>query len=61
MFSEDEIRRFRKKHRQDELNLPGVVRKKTPRLDRLKRELYYLKSDIRGLAERIDELIKMLE
>jgi hypothetical protein len=63
LFLEDELQRFR----QDvidpsyELDLPKLVRKKKTDVDKLKRQLYYLRSDIRLIGERIDELIRLLE
>lgn len=61
LFLEDELKRFQKRYAETELGLTGVVRRKSPQLDKLKRQLYYLRSDIRLLAERIEELIKMLD
>jgi len=61
LFLEEELRRFQKKYAESELDLPGVVKKGSLPLDKLKRQLYYLRSDIRLLAERIEELIKMLD
>jgi len=63
-FLEEELRRFYQEHvdRSFHLLFPqqeealGAVD-----LDRLRRQLYYLRSDIRLIAERIEELIKLLK
>lgn len=63
LFSEDELKRFRKKHVDlgYTLELPREIRRRVTDVDKLKRQLYYLRSDLRLLAERIDELIKLLD
>lgn len=63
LFLEDDLKRFRKKFidRSYELEFPQETRKKRADLDRLRRQLYYLRSDVRLIAERIEELIKLLE
>lgn len=63
LFLEDELRRFQ----QDvidpsyELDLPSLVKRQKTNIDKLKRQLYYLRSDIRLIGERIEELIRLLE
>lgn len=63
VFNEDELRRFQTKHldRSYEFEFPSEVRRKQTNVDMIKRQLYYLRSDIRTMGERIDELIKLLE
>ena len=63
VFNEDELRRFNDKHldRSYKLDFPAEIRKKQTNVDLIKRQLYYLRSDLRTMGERIDELIRLLE
>jgi hypothetical protein len=63
LFHEEELRRF---HREVldpayELEFAKSPKRGRPDFDKLKRQLYYLRSDIRLIGERIEELIRMLE
>ena len=63
LFLEDELTRFRAKFldRSYEIEFPHETKRKRTDPDKLKRQLYYLRSDIRLIVERIDELIKLIE
>ena len=63
LFHEDELRRFRNEVLDPSYDL-GLVKglgKGQTDFDKLKRQLYYLRSDIRLIVERIEELIRLLE
>lgn len=63
LFHEEELRRFHKEALDPAYELDFVKnfkRRKTD-YDKLKRQLYYLRSDIRLIGERIEELIRLLE
>lgn len=62
-FLEEELKRFHREHvdRTYELGLPMRAGRKAADLDKLKRQLYYLRSDVRLIVERIEELIKLLD
>lgn len=63
LFNEEELRRFQTEVLDPsyELGLVGNFKKKQTDIDKLKRQLYYLRSDIRLIGERIEELIRLLE
>jgi hypothetical protein len=64
LFLEDELKRFDDETMDRSLNLvfpDDGKRVKPVDIDKLRRQLYYLRSDIRLIAERIEELIKLLE
>ncbi len=63
LFYEEELRRF---HREVldpayELDFAKNFKRGRTDYDKLKRQLYYLRSDIRLIVERIEELIRLLE
>lgn len=63
-FLEEELRRFHRENidRSFRMLFPGEEKELGPvDLDRFRRQLYYLRSDIRLIAERIEELIKLLD
>lgn len=62
-FLEDDLKRYRQKYieRSYELLFPKEGRREKTDLDRLKRQLYYLRSDVRLIAERIEDLIRLLK
>jgi hypothetical protein len=62
-FLEDELNRYRQKYieRSYKLMFPKDDRWDKTDVDRLKRQLYYLRSDVRLIAERIEELIRLLK
>jgi hypothetical protein len=63
LFHEEELRRFHKEVLDPSYELEfvsGFKRGKTD-YEKLKRQLYYLRSDIRLIVERIEELIRLLE
>jgi len=62
LFHEEEIRAF--KHATDRtyrMLFPDDGKIKQIDIDKLRRQLYYLRSDIRLIAERIEELIRLLD
>ncbi|GEM_PF-5220168 len=63
LFHENTINKFARKtiERPYQLYFPGDTRTKPSDIDKLRRQLYYLRSDIRLIAERIEELIKLLD
>jgi hypothetical protein len=63
LFHEDELRRFHKEVLDPTYELDFVKNLKRGKTDydKLKRQLYYLRSDIRLIVERIEELIRLLE
>jgi hypothetical protein len=63
LFLEDEIRRFRTRVLDPSYEMAFVKNFKEgqPDFDKLKRQLYYLRSDIRLIVERIEDLIRLLE
>lgn len=63
LFHEEELRRFHREVLDPAYELDFVKNSKRPRTDpdKLKRQLYYLRSDIRLIVERIEELIRLLE
>ena len=63
LFLENELKRYHREYIEKSLllELPADDRQKATDLVRLKRQLYYLRSDIRLIAERIEELIRLLE
>jgi len=63
LFHEDELRRFRTEVLDPSYELEFVkgFKKGQTDLDKLKRQLYYLRSDIRLIVERIEELIRLIE
>jgi hypothetical protein len=62
-FLEDDLKRYRQKYieRSYKLLFPRNDRREKANVDRLKRQLYYLRSDVRLIAERIEELIRLLK
>ncbi|MBI4720871.1 MAG: hypothetical protein HY770_06550 [Chitinivibrionia bacterium] len=62
-FLEEEIKRFGSEAAGESYSLlfPDERIKKQSDIDKLRRQLYYLRSDIRLIAERIEELINLLE
>jgi hypothetical protein len=44
-----------------DLLFPDEKKKKRSEIDKLRRQLYYLRSDVRLIAERIEELIRLLD
>lgn len=62
-FLEEELNRYRQKYieRSYKLMFPKEDRREKTDVDRLKRQLYYLRSDVRLIAERIEELIRLLK
>jgi len=62
-FLEEELGHYRQKYieRSYKLMFPKEDRRDKTDLDRLKRQLYYLRSDVRLIAERIEELIRLLK
>lgn len=63
LFLEDEIRRFRTEVLDPsyEMEFLKNFTKGQTDYDKLKRQLYYLRSDIRLIVERIEDLIRLLE
>jgi len=63
LFHEEELRRFHREVLDPAYELDFIKNSKRPRtdFDKLKRQLYYLRSDIRLIVERIEELIRLLE
>jgi hypothetical protein len=63
LFHEEELRRFHREVLDPAYELDFVKNSKRGRTDydKLKRQLYYLRSDIRLIVERIEELIRLLE
>jgi hypothetical protein len=63
LFLEEEIKRFGNESagRPYQLLFPDDRRTRQLDIDRLRRQLYYLRSDIRLIAERIEELIRLLD
>jgi hypothetical protein len=63
LFLEEEIKRFGSEAAGESYSLlfPDERTKKQSDIDKLRRQLYYLRSDIRLIAERIEELIHLLE
>jgi hypothetical protein len=63
LFLENELKRYNREYIEKSLllELPPDDRRKETELVRLKRQLYYLRSDVRLIAERIEELIRLLE
>jgi len=62
LFLEEEIKRFREETLEaSELFALKEVTRTRNELDKLKRQLYYLRADVRLIAERIEELIQLLE
>jgi DNA-binding transcriptional MerR regulator len=64
LFHEEELRRFHRDFLDRTFRTLFPLDKKdldTADLDRLRRQLYYLRADVRLIAERIEELIRMLE
>ncbi|UCG52772.1 MAG: hypothetical protein JSW58_04260 [Candidatus Latescibacterota bacterium] len=63
LFLEEELRRFRAEVLDPSYELDFVKNFKKGQMDfdKLKRQLYYLRSDIRLIVERIEELIRLLE
>jgi hypothetical protein len=63
LFHEEELRRFHREVLDPAYELDFVKNSKRGRPDyeKLKRQLYYLRSDIRLMVERIEELIRLLE
>ncbi len=63
LFHEDELKRFQSTVLDPsyELGLVKGLGKGQTDFDKLKRQLYYLRSDIRLIVERIEELIRLLE
>jgi hypothetical protein len=63
LFHEEEIRRFHREVLDPAYELDFVKNAKRGRtdFDKLKRQLYYLRSDVRLMVERIEELIRLLE
>ncbi len=63
LFHEEELRRFHHEVLDPTYELDFVKNSKRDRTDyeKLKRQLYYLRSDIRLMVERIEELIRLLE
>ena len=62
-FLEDDLKRYRQKYieRSYKLLFPKEGRREKTDVDRLKRQLYYLRSDVRLIAERIEDLIRLLK
>jgi len=63
LFLEEEIKRFASEAsgRPYRLLFPDEKRERQVDIDKLRRQLYYLRSDIRLIAERIEELIRLLD
>jgi len=63
LFLEDEIKRFRTEVLDPSYKMEFVknFKKGQTDFDKLKRQLYYLRSDIRLIVERIEDLIRLLE
>ncbi len=63
LFLDDELKRYHKTfvERSYRLMFPEDTKQKKTELVKLKRQLYYLRSDVRLIAERIEELIRLLE
>jgi hypothetical protein len=63
LFLEEEIKRFGSEAEGESYSLlfPDERTKKQSDIDKLRRQLYYLRSDVRLIAERIEELIHLLE
>lgn len=63
LFHEEELRRFHKEVLDPAYELDFAKNFKRGKTDheKLKRQLYYLRSDIRLIVERIEELIRLLE
>jgi hypothetical protein len=63
LFHEEELKRFHREVLDPAYELEFAKGPKRGRTDfeKLKRQLYYLRSDIRLIGERIEELIRMLE
>jgi len=63
LFHEEELRRFHKEVLDPtyELEFATNLKRGKTDYDKLKRQLYYLRSDIRLIVERIEELIRLLE
>ncbi|NIM20123.1 MAG: hypothetical protein GTO51_07815 [Candidatus Latescibacteria bacterium] len=63
LFLEDDLKRYHSDHieRSFRLMFPEDKKQKKTEVNRLKRQLYYLRSDVRLIAERIEELIRLLE
>ena len=63
VFAEEELRRFQGENSRPsyELGFPRDAKRSRADLDKLKRQLYYLRSDIRLIVERVEELIRLLE
>lgn len=62
-FLEDELKRFASEGagKPYDLSFPDERKKKQSEIDKLRRQLYYLRSDVRLIAERIEELIRLLD
>lgn len=62
-FLEEDLKRFGNEAAGDPYNLlfPDEKKKKQSEIDKLRRQLYYLRSDVRLIAERIEELIRLLD
>ena len=63
LFLENELKRYHQEYVEKSfmLKFPVDDMQKKTELGRLKRQLYYLRSDVRLIAERIEELIRLLE
>jgi hypothetical protein len=63
LFLEKELKQYHREYVEKSylLELPTGDRQKQSELIKLKRQLYYLRSDVRLIAERIEELIRLLE
>jgi hypothetical protein len=63
LFHEEELRRFHNETLDPAYELEFAQNSKRGKTDyeKLKRQLYYLRSDIRLIVERIEELIRLLE
>ena len=62
-FLEEELKRFGSEAagKPYDLKFPDEKKKKQSEIDKLRRQLYYLRSDVRLIAERIEELIRLLD
>lgn len=63
LFHEEELRRFHREALDPAYEMEFVKNSKRGKTDydKLKRQLYYLRSDIRLIVERIEELIRLLD
>jgi predicted site-specific integrase-resolvase len=63
VFLEDEIKEFQRKYVERSYGtiIPGVPPSQNTELEKLRRQLYYLRSDFRLIVERIEEMIRLLE